>query len=645
MKSLPLPHNWSFEEPWEKHNAQFPILPPQVPKELGYGGRTYQIERSKALEGCNRTLTIAPTGCGKSLMLVFDAAKEILASNYKQKQVFIVPQINIGNGFTENKHQQLRIDGKIFNWEISTNGLNSDTKTVEKIKKFLLKKEINCQAQIANNIIGGVTAITTYAAITAAFQSMTFEEKLLAVSNTSFRVDEIHHVCGVSEISDNDLNRMGEFLKFILDNNGFAHIVTATFFRGNNRSILQGKYYDMFKKYRIQFLEHWKTLNIKSIHQNYASYTSPDHLMNQILDSINSEKTEPALIIVPSDKTKIFKVADKAKWVAKIVKELEKIHGKDQVLDLVSPKRQKLDKLKFISEEQDFKAVVTCAIGKEGSDWAACSRIYNTVLDQSVLPSIQKFGRGLRPHDDKTTVIMTNYIEYFDKWDADPEVIRKALSDRFNCVVVASMLDDECYPILFPALPNDDISDESENKDYKPKLITLEDLYGDKRSEVIDMLMRNVLSIPQELCDIEAIDEVIDEVIDTFSEDVLEDVDIDVLKERLRKEVLIRQNPNNRELRIPGMMIEFIREKGWDKVVRQNIANGSPFEGQADSNALNELHALCKKDFESRWQFTYAEICKIGPRKVWNNMAEYPDFHRFIKTNRNLFRMQFPESY
>ena len=46
---------------------------------------------------------------------------------------------------------------------------------------------------------------------------MTHEEKLIAIKNTSFRPDEVHHISGVHE--EGFSNQLGEFCKFVLDNN------------------------------------------------------------------------------------------------------------------------------------------------------------------------------------------------------------------------------------------------------------------------------------------------------------------------------------------------------------------------------------------------------------------------------------------
>ena len=166
-------YDYNFKNPncetanWKRHNAEYVALSPKDPKELGYGGRDYQIRRRNALAGHNITLTIAPTGCGKSLMLVFDAAIEVIESSYKQKQVFVVPQVNIGNGFTENKHSKLKIGNKVYDWLIEVNCLDGEN-SVAKIKKFLLEKKHHIEPNKKNDVLGGVTAICTYQAIIAA---------------------------------------------------------------------------------------------------------------------------------------------------------------------------------------------------------------------------------------------------------------------------------------------------------------------------------------------------------------------------------------------------------------------------------------------------------------------------------------------
>jgi hypothetical protein len=621
------PTDFNFTDPnWKLHKAKLPPIKLQEPRELGYGGRDYQVRRYKAFNNKTLTLTVAPTGSGKSLMQIFDSAREIIQTDYQRKQIFIVPQLNIGYGFTERKHPKLLIDGKVYNWEVTENCCEDNDESVARVKKFLLKKPHPCKSYRKQDVLGGVTCVVSYAAFLAAFQSMTLSEKKKAIINTSFRVDEIQHVAGVSSEEDDAMNRLGSFCKFVLDHDGFLHLMTATFFRSNHQSIIHHDYLDSFDIFRVPFLEHWDVLNLRELQQNFVCYKSGKDLMNKVIKSIKQETEEPSLVIVPADGTGIFKNTNKPKWTQELIHKLENIYHVDEILDLISPERQGKDKKRLMSENQNFKVVVTCMIGREGSDWPPCSRIHNLSLDHSTLPIIQKLGRGLREHPDKEDVKMFNYIKHFSDWDEAPENIRQKLSDRFNAVVVSSMLDDMFYPILMPVLPLD--KDDSEPVKY----ISLEDLYGTKKNDVIEEMMRMVLSIPKTARTPEAIDEVLEDIIEAFGEDVLEHVDHDVLKDRLRKELLRRQNPTNPELRLDGMIIDFVREHGWDKVVRKNIAAQSPFVGRANTDDLKELQKFLKSD----WDAKVDEALKIGLM----NLDKDSRLYRFMRNQARLFKRQ-----
>ncbi len=623
------PANFDYLDPnWKKLTAVLPVLKDTDPKELGYGGRDYQVRCYKKFHGKRRTIFIAPTGSGKSLVQVFNAAREIIESDYKQKQVFIVPQLNIGNGFTDYKHKKLRINAEVYGWEVTVNCCYDNEQSVKKIKDFLLKKH-PCKSYRANKVLGGCTAVVSYAALLAAFNSMTAEEQKRAIQNTSFRPDEVHHISGVDE-GGVAANRLGEFCKFVLDNDGCLHLTTATFFRGDQSVILANHYMEDFEVFRVPFLEHWKTLALKELHQNYHCYKNGNDLLKQILDAVAAEPEQPPIIIVPSDGQKFFKHTDKWKWVKKLVDGLGKIYGADKVLDLVTPERQQQDKKRLTADVQDFSAIVTCAIGREGTDWPACSRVHNTVLDANALQPIQKLGRALRQNEGKVDVKMLNYIEHFEKWDDEPDTIRERLSDRFNAVIAASMLDDMFYPILMPTLPQDEEKDDH----GEVRSITLEDLYGSKRNELIEDMMRRVLAIPASERTAEAVDEIIDEIIEEYEDDMLDDVSYDVLKNRLRKEILRRQNPNNPNLRMDGIIVDFIREHGWDKVVREHVAPNAPFIGGVKTKDLEELQKFLDS---SDWMENVEQIKKVGIANVekgsrlWHFLLKQRSEYRHFK--------------
>ena len=63
------PANFSYLDPnWKPLTADIPIIADTEPKQLGYGSRAYQVECYKKFHKKPRTIFIAPTGSGKSLM-------------------------------------------------------------------------------------------------------------------------------------------------------------------------------------------------------------------------------------------------------------------------------------------------------------------------------------------------------------------------------------------------------------------------------------------------------------------------------------------------------------------------------------------------------------------------------------------------
>jgi hypothetical protein len=246
-----------------------------------------------------------------------------------------------------------------------------------------------------------------------------------------------------------------------------------------------------------------------------------------------------------------------------------------------------------------------------------------------VLLAIQKLGRGLREYPSKIDVKMFNYIEHFPKWTEDRKLIREKISDRFNAVIVSSMLDDMFYPILMPTLPGE--MKESPYKDFPSKAtgITLEDLYGSKRNDIIEELLESIAAIPEEQITLEYIDEVIDEIIERFAEHAILEVDPKDIKERLRKEILRRHNPENENLRMDGIIVDFVREKGWDKVIQDFVAPNSPFVGRANTDDLKQL----QKFLVDEWHELFERL-KVLDRESAEQLDKNDRLYRFYQTIR-----------
>ena len=609
------PAPFSYKDPnWKPGQWTLPSLKDSDPRELGYGGRDFQLHAFNQFNGKRRTIYIAPTGSGKSLVQVFCAAREIIESNWKQKQVFIVPQLIIGKGFAQP--EKLNVGGSIYEWNITINCCKDNKDSVKRIKTFLLSdKKYNSDR--SNNKLSGVTAAISYAALVAAWKNFTEDEKQKAIKTTSFRLDEGHHIEGVEE--ERAENEIGNFVWDVLKYDGSLHITTATFFRGNQHFILDDL--DKFEVFRVPFLEHWNTLGLKELRQDYKAYKDAKDLSDQILKDVAKEKKEHHLIYLPPEGHSFFRTVDKWKYVKQLVIELRHIYP-GKVLDLISPDRQYRDKERLQKEEQDFKVVVTCSIGREGMDWPCCSRIHNTVLDGNVLMPIQKLGRGLRQCKDKIDLRMINYIEHFASWDQDKDKLREIISDRFNAVMVASMWDDMFYPILMAKLPSD--------KEKEPtQKVTLEDIFGDLRSSLIEDLVREVIILPT--INAETVDVVIEEILKEYESDALISISHEDLVCRLRQELLRRFNPANLDLRMKGMDVSWVREH-WDKIVNDYITPNSPYVGITKTDDLKELKII--------WINRVTENKKIllkmamrGDPKPKNGSVLYHALHNYTSKN------------
>jgi superfamily II DNA or RNA helicase len=549
---------------------------PPDPRILGWNGRTYQPIAFTALDGHNFTILKAPTGSGKSLIQIFLAATNLLDSNFKKRQVFVVPQRNIGVGFTEHRHKALMIDGLSWGWRVTHKCTDMNTGSVERIKTFLTEPDNLDDRE--DCVISGPNATVTSVAFIQAWNSLDEADKRRVAKRTVLRIDESHHM------SEDEENRLGTVVRDFLKLGGAGcHLITATFFRTDKNPVLDNetqKQYG-FVTHKISWLDYLRTTGITSFRQEYRAYTDGGDVMKQVLADIKAEPKEFHLVILPADTQKFFRHSHKQTFVTKLVAALEGLFGKDNVLDLISKDRQKTDSKTLITAPQKFQAVVTCAIGKEGTDWPQCSRVHNTLLDAGILVPIQKFGRALRKSNGKHTAVMTNYIPYFVDWDTNEETTRRMISDRLNVMSTVSLMDEEFYPVFMRAQPKKDGG-------VRPR-VTLMDVYGEETYiSIIEDLVTRVLALSSDKRTPDKLNAIIEKIIGDYESDVIVEVDHDDLVKRLRLKLARQFGPENVKLEYEDIDIAFIRDAGWDKVVR----NGSPFVGEIDTEQMTTLHNI-----------------------------------------------------
>jgi hypothetical protein len=590
-------------------------------KEIGFGGRQYQIDAYNKFIDQRNTLFISPTASGKSLVQVVCAAKQILDSNYVQKQLFIAPQLDIGNNFSEYKIKHIKVDNKEYEWEITHNFCKNNKMSVNNLKKFLLSSP-DCSAYKKKNKIGGITAVCTSACFSSAWKILTQKQKFKSIINLSVRIDEAHHVMGVS--TNAEQNRLGDFVKFALDNNGCVHLTTATFFRADNQPIIDIDYLPKFSKYTVPFLQHWECLGLASLTQEYRTYTDAQDLKQQILQDIRDNPDQKPMIIVPATGIGYFQDKKlKKKWVKQLVLELEELFGIGKVLDLVSSDTQKQHKKRITSDVQDFSCVVTCAIGREGTDWMACNKVHNTTVDNSVGLAIQKLGRPMRSYKGKTSITMVNYFPEMPSWDSDREEIRGALSDRYNAVIVASMMNDNFCPIGMPAKIKKKYEPLETNKKSS---YTLDDVYGPAAVPMLDDLYKSVDALPVEEQTNEKIDGIIGRIIEDNKDAAIYDAADEDVRECLKKQLIRSKNASVPKLKLEPVDVAYVREAGWDKVIEETVKGKSFFTATSGKDEMSDLQKFLK---ENGPKASYKQHVEEG--RKYKNTSEY---NNTVKDNK-----------
>jgi len=349
-----------------------------------------------------------------------------------------------------------------------------------------------------------------------------------------------------------------------------------------------------FSKYTVPFLEHWECLGLVSLTQEYRTYVDAEDLKQQILQDIRDNPYQKPMIIVPATVIGYFNDKKlKKKWVKLLVAELEELFGNGKVLDLVSSDTQKQHKKRITNEVQDFDCVVTCAIGREGTDWMACNKVHNTTVDNSVGLAIQKLGRPMRSYKGKTSITMVNYFPEMPSWESDREEIRGALSDRYNAVIVASMMNDNFCPIAMPAKIKKKYEALESNKKSS---YTLEDVYGQMATPMLDDLYKSVDALPVEEQTNEKIDDIIGRIIEENKDAAIYDAADEDVRECLKKQLIRSKNASIPKLKLEPVDVAYVREAGWDKVIEETVKGKSFFTATSGKDEMTELQTFLKGD-------------------------------------------------
>lgn len=586
--------------------------------------KDWQIEALQLGRSAQYFMSQAPGGSGKSLLQVMLAQADI--EDTGNKQLILVPKNHIHHGFFDDECIEFVLPGetKPSRWSVRDNFCSTsknDVKT-KRLKEFLLTdiRELRQEGRLA--------AIATHKAMVAAWAKMRPEERKRALRHVSFRVDEGHHISNVFHDNDlslfnlkdreailDDATRLGVFIQYVLrhgDETVKVHLATATFFRGDRRTILSQRFKTDFVHYYLPWDEHYQTLGIERLTFDYLNYDGdPTDLL---LGVVERQPREHHLIIIPA-LTRRYRTHE---TLGRIMSGLTGIFPKDRVLDLVTPVTQEAHKRLLHDAPEHFRAVVACRLFDEGTDWVPCTRMHNTdACESSVTLAVQRFFRPLRHHPRKKDVRIYNYLpDLSDEMTLDEK--RAVLSNRFNAFLASIVTQGELMPCLVPL--------STSGKKAKKRRRSLQEVYGEDYSMVMADLLKGYEMV-EDKTDSAKVEGVADSVLARY--EIPDDIDEADLRHALLSQLLRIATPKSMEITAKalapeGIDAESIRVQGFDKVWKKI----SPLPSVICLGTCNIDLSVVRELLEIVHKPPSLEEIHDGIRKFHERTGKKPTFHQ-----------------
>jgi len=586
--------------------------------------KDWQIEALQLGRSAQYFMSQAPGGSGKSLLQVMLAQADI--EDTGNKQLILVPKNHIHHGFFDDECIEFVLPGetKPSRWSVRNNFCSTsknDVKT-KRLKEFLLADVRQLRQE------GRLAAIATHKAMVAAWAKMRPEERKRALRHVSFRVDEGHHISNVFHDNDlslfnlkdreailDDATRLGVFIQYVLrhgDETVKVHLATATFFRGDRRTILSQRFKTDFVHYYLPWDEHYQTLGIERLTFDYLNYDGdPTDLL---LGVVKRQPREHHLIIIPA-LTRRYRTHE---TLGRIMSGLTGIFAKDRVLDLVTPASQEAHKRLLHDRPEHFRAVVACRLFDEGTDWVPCTRMHNTdACESSVTLAVQRFFRPLRHHPRKKDVRIYNYLpDLSDEMTLDEK--RAVLSNRFNAFLASIVTQGELMPCLVPL--------STSGKKAKKKRRSLQEVYGEDYSLVMADLLKGYEMV-EDKTDSAKVEAVADAVLARY--EIPDDIDEAELRHALLSQLLRIATPKSMEITAKalapeGIDAESIRVQGFDKVWKKI----SPLPSVICLGTCNIDLSVVRELLEIVHKVPSPEEIHDGIRKFHERTGKKPTFHQ-----------------
>jgi len=578
----------------------------------------------------------APCGSGKTTLGIALGVDDIVFSGFSRKQLYIVPQRHIGDGFSyagESSTILVKVGRKIWEWHIRDDENFCSNANIERLIKWLLEKPEELVKECHDNVISGLNAVCCYQSLVIAWSRLTKKQKKQAISNLTLRVDEAHHLKHVldelefesdelKEAYKEDATGIGNICTFIMNCDEITtskiHTTSATMYRGDKKFIFSDSVRDVFEYYNYSWAEHFDTLDISEFNLCYSEYDIDP--IRQIADNILAEPNESHLVIFPSKGHK---------WRSKDGDELERLiqylrdgsMPEERIMDLITKEKQDKNKKKLRKEPMEydpdnlpnFSVIIACTLGREGTNIPYCSRLHNSATENSITQAMQTLGRLLRRWKGKIKIESIMYINEF----VSPEHTTKKdlLQDRQSAMLLCMVLKNEFMPILFPVIPPDENGDSDPKTNNKPKQTNLQEYLGENFQNIMLELSRrhDALSDKREVF----VDEMIHELLEDYG--IAEN--IDVLTKAMKVNILRQTLRENRNV-LPGfdglVDLSVLRDFGYDTI--RKVCHPTLHFMSSLGNGKKDF-AILKKIGEVL--FTIKKIKGIGYEATLEEIKEY----------------------
>lgn len=400
-----------------------------------------------------------PCGGGKSIAIKYMYALALI-QNPNLKLIISVPQNIIANGFAWDCKLEYP-NGEIIDWKIVNNLCNrSSSEVVKGLTKFMNQRGF--PSNFHNRIM-----LCSHNALAIAFKNAPSRTNLF--KDTILCIDEAHRISmrvyGDEIVSSEDevfANDMGDVINYAIDNsNARVSLFTATYFRGDKKSILTDAHEKLFKTYFMSLEKHWKEnlRDLKHIKFDYVTCSeSPFGLVQDLC-----KKKVPTLVIVPP-KGQSWAANNKDKFTNDIINSINSSWKKANVLDLVTLSgREK--RIEEFHKNPDYDVIVACQLFNEGANWERLTQTINLDPSNSLNRTNQTFGRLGRHYPNKHTIYYYSVMNCsgYNLKDLKTEENRKKYTEHFTNIIGAQTMSDYILPTVKTFMPNLSAS-ETENE-------------------------------------------------------------------------------------------------------------------------------------------------------------------------------------